>query len=346
MSVFEITSIITSLTGGSEQVQTDIVSENQVLGWWETPIAETIEVSETNILTDTEEPPVETDLGITQTNEENLGKAFTHLELQINTFLNNLDGSLSDAGIDLQKLLTDANLLEDPHSDILQINLTAIAQQILSSIQDVIAPALSSLISGGFTALIFGFLLIITMLFMFSEYEKLPKIISRMSPLDDDLDMLLFKKFTDTTRAVILGSFSVAIAQATAVSIMMIIMGIGAPVLMWMIMLILSLIPVGSGFVWAPVGIALMLTGRAPEGIILIIFGAVIINVIDTYLRPKVMKNKVQLHPLVIIFSALGGIASFGPLGLLYGPLIAVFFTSLMEVYADRYSHRLLVASE
>lgn len=209
--------------------------------------------------------------------------------------------------------------------------------QVLEDLQDRLIPFVSGIISFSAQVLFMGFIFFITLSYMFIEYENLPKLVSRISPLDDELDELLYHKFTETNRAVIKGSFLVAIAQASAVSAALILMGVGAPVLLWLIMVLLSLVPIGSGLVWAPIGLAMILGGNPVGGIILIVYSAIIINVIETTLRPQLMKNAMQLHPLIIIFSALGGISMFGPLGLLYGPVIAVFFTSMMDVYANRY---------
>jgi predicted PurR-regulated permease PerM len=260
------------------------------------------------------------------------------LELRINEFIQGWDNNLANSGMNLKQLLADANLVETTPDNVFKVNLNALTLNLLNVIKDSLAPALTGIISGGLNAAFFGFLLIITLLYLFTDYQNLPKLLSKVSPLDDKIDKLLIHKFTETNRAVILGSFLVAIAQASAVSILMIIMGIGAPVLLWMIMVIFSLIPVGSGVVWLPAGIILILTGRVLEGVFLIVYGAIIINVIDSYLRPKIMKDKVELHPLIIIFSALGGLTAFGPLGILYGPVIAVFFSSLMEIYIEHYS--------
>lgn len=270
---------------------------------------------------------------------EGVGSAFSSIESQINDSLNTLNTSLAEAGIDLKQLLANSELIEETEADnVLKLDLGRLSSQVLTSIQSNIAPAVAGVISGGANVLFFGFLLIVTLIYMFNEYENLPQVFAKISPLDDELDELLYKKFTDTNRAVITGSFLVAIAQATAVSAVLMIMNIGAPVLLWLVMVILSLIPVGSGLVWVPISLALVAIGRPIEGILLLVYGAVAINVIDTYLRPRVMKNSVQLHPLIIIFSALGGITVFGPLGILYGPIAAVLFTSLMDVYAERYN--------
>lgn len=221
------------------------------------------------------------------------------------------------------------------------ISLGGIISGALSSILGVLGPLTTSVISGAINTLTFIFLLIITLAYLFGDYHRLPNFINRISPLEDKLDALLLTKFKDTTRAVIIGNFFVAMAQATAVLIPMLIMEIGAPVLLWILMVILSLIPVGSGLIFIPIGVILTISGRPVEGIFLIIYGAIIINVIDALLRPKLLKGKVHLHPIIIIFSVIGGIIMYGPLGILYGPLLAVFFTSMMEVYNSHFSHKI-----
>jgi predicted PurR-regulated permease PerM len=188
------------------------------------------------------------------------------------------------------------------------------------------------------------FLFILSLIYIFPSYDDLGIALSKVSPLDDKLDLILFKKFKDTLKGVIRGSFLVAILQATAVIIPMILMQVGAPVLLWLIMVILSVVPVGSGLVWFPVGTAMIIngfnigdSGQAILGFGLIIYSAVIINVIDSTFRPILMKNTVNLHPMVTIFSVLGGITIFGILGILYGPLIVVLFLSIMEIYRHQY---------
>lgn len=218
-----------------------------------------------------------------------------------------------------------------------QIDLQQTARDVLGRLQDIVIPLTSSLISGTVNVLFYLFLLTLSIIYLFIDFEKLPKFLSRFSPLDDKIDKLLINKFMETSRAVIIGNFFVAMAQATAVLIPMLIMQIGAPALLWIIMVILSLVPVGSGLIFIPIGALLALSGRVAEGLFLIVYGAIIINVVDAALRPKLMKGKVQLHPLIVILSVIGGIAVFGPLGLIYGPLIAVFFTSLMEVYNHQF---------
>lgn len=188
------------------------------------------------------------------------------------------------------------------------------------------------------------FLMLLSLIYLFPAYEKIPRAFSRISPLEDDVDFLLIKKFKDTVRGVVKGTLVVAILQSTAVIIPFIILQVGAPALLWLLMVVLSIIPVGSGLVWGPVGIAIILNGISSSdpvqvitGIALIAYSAIIINVIDTTIRPKLVRSNINLHPLILIFSVLGGLALFGFIGILYGPLIVVLFVTIMEVYRVKY---------
>jgi predicted PurR-regulated permease PerM len=242
--------------------------------------------------------------------------------------------------VEINRLLTPLGISNiDTNSQLLSPqNLQDALTQALNLIQSLFLGFTKSILEVLANGLFYGILLILTLIYLFIEYERLPQHFSRLSPLDNKLDNILFRRFTDTTTAVIKGSFLVAIAQATAVLVVMLIMDIGSPVLLWIIMVLLSLIPVGSGVVWIPVGLLLIANGRPLEGIALIIYSAIIINVIDALLRPILLKGKMQLHPLVILFSVLGGLFAFGPLGILYGPLIAVFFAAFMDVYLEHFS--------
>ena len=179
--------------------------------------------------------------------------------------------------------------------------------------------------------------MIFTMLYLFVDFKKIGAGLKRISPLPDDLDEVFAQKFRDTAKAVIKGTFVIAFLQATAVGVVMKIMNIEPLILWWVIMLILSIIPVGSGLIWFPLGLVLIFSGRVAEGIFLIVYSAIIINVIDTSFRPRLIKEGTNLHPILALFSALGGLAVFGLIGLIYGPLITVFFVTAMEIYHKRY---------
>jgi predicted PurR-regulated permease PerM len=259
--------------------------------------------------------------------------------------LSDLDETVNNIISSINQFLTHHNL----GTTINQVNLAEVVGQIdkIAVVRDQLLPFVGGIASLSGEILFTLFLMLLSLIYLFPEYEKLPAALAKISPLDNDIDKLLVKRFRDTIRGVVKGTFIVAVLQATAVIIPMIFLNIGAPVLLWVIMVILSIVPIGSGLVWGPVGLAIIIGGSTSgdagmvlTGLGLIIYGAIIINVIDTTVRPRLMKDAVNLHPLVTIFSVLGGISMFGFLGILYGPLIVVIFLTVMEVYGSKYINK------
>jgi len=256
--------------------------------------------------------------------------------------ITNLEGSINNLINGVNEFLRQYNI----ELTITQINLTEIISNLDQSafIQGQLIPLVRDIASLSGEILFTIFLLILSLIYLFPSYDKLPETLSRISPLDNDVDRLFFSRFRDTIKGVVKGSLVVAILQATAVIVPLIILQVGAPVLLWIIMIILSIIPIGSGLVWGPISLAIILNGIQTGspitiviGIALFVYSAIIINVIDTTVRPRLMRNSVNLHPLITIFSVIGGIGIFGVLGILYGPLIVVLFLTIMEVYRTKY---------
>jgi predicted PurR-regulated permease PerM len=203
-----------------------------------------------------------------------------------------------------------------------------------------IADNLFSILGGVVNLLISLIMIIILMIFLFMEYERIPEILSKYSPLDNSIDKLFFEKFEKTSLSVIRGSLIIAAAQATVVILPMAAFHIPGLALWWIIMFVVSVLPLGSGFVWLPVGIFMIASpAYSPfAGLFLILYGAISINLVDSILRPLLTKGGTGLHPLLALLSALGGLVVFqNPLGLLYGPLIAVFYKTVIEIYQEKF---------
>jgi len=252
-----------------------------------------------------------------------------NLQESVNNFVSSINTLLSSNSIDLRVAQVDLSDVVIQGADSVRAQILPVAQQILTLSGEILFNI---------------FLLILCLSYLFPLYEKLPNIFSKISPLDKKLDLILFHNFQDTTKGVIKGSFFVALVQATAVLIPLLLLHVNAPILLWIIMVILSVLPVGSGLVWGPIGFIMIIegartgnTGQIILAIALIVYSAIIINVIDTTLRPRIMKNSINIHPLVTIFSVLGGLSLFGPIGILYGPIIVVFFISIIEIYNKQY---------
>jgi predicted PurR-regulated permease PerM len=92
-------------------------------------------------------------------------------------------------------------------------------------------------------------------------------------------------------------------------------------------MAFLALVPaVGAALVWLPVAIYLLTSGGFWQGLGLILYGVLVIGLVDNLLRPFLVGKGTKLPDYVVLLSTLGGIEVFGLNGFVIGPLIAAIF--------------------
>ena len=192
--------------------------------------------------------------------------------------------------------------------------------------------------------LFFAMLLIMfyTLFYFLRDGDKMLKKLMYLSPLGDKSEMMLYKKFTSTARAAIKGTFVIGLIQGALGGIMFSIAGIQGALIWGIIMILASIIPgVGASIVWLPAALIMLILGNVWEAVMIILVGALIIGTIDNLLRPVLVGKDVSIHPLLVLFSTLGGIALFGISGFIIGPIIVALFLSLWEMYAHHYRKEL-----
>ena len=186
------------------------------------------------------------------------------------------------------------------------------------------------------------FILFFTLFYFLIDGKKTLRYLIEMSPLKDKHDKLLIEKFTSISRATLKGTFVVGIVQSVLGGIAFVIAGVPSPVIWTLVMFLFSVIPmVGTSIIWAPAGIILLATGNIWQGVFVLVFGATVIASIDNILRPKLVGKDTQMHPLLIFFATLGGIALFGLPGFVIGPIIISLFVALAEIYRTEFRDQL-----
>jgi predicted PurR-regulated permease PerM len=131
------------------------------------------------------------------------------------------------------------------------------------------------------------------------------------------------------------GNLVVALAQGVLGGLIFWVLGVNAPVLWGTLMAFLSLLPaVGAGIVWVPVAVYFLATGEVGKGIILILFGVLVIGLVDNILRPILVGKDTKMPDYVVLISTVGGIAVFGLNGFVLGPLIAALFITVWDIVA------------
>jgi predicted PurR-regulated permease PerM len=163
-----------------------------------------------------------------------------------------------------------------------------------------------------------------------------------LSPLKNEYEKILIKRFSSMVSATLKGTIIVGVVQGLLGGLMFAIAGVPSFAIWGIVMIILSVIPAfGSGLVWAPVGVIMLVTGNIWQGIFILVFGTVVISFIDNVLRPKLVGGDTAIHPLLVFFATLGGIISFGLLGFIIGPVIMALFLTLWDIYGKEFKSQL-----
>ena len=147
----------------------------------------------------------------------------------------------------------------------------------------------------------------------------------------------LRQRFRDVTTSTIIGTGLTAAAQGAILGLAFWIVGLPNALFWGVVTMVFGILPiVGSGLVWVPAAIALLVASRPGPAAIITLVGAFVGNV-DYILRPMVFRRWANIHPLVTLVGALAGVPYFGILGLLIGPLALSYFFELVKMYRDEY---------
>ena len=127
---------------------------------------------------------------------------------------------------------------------------------------------------------------------------------------------------SETTRAVVYGVGLTAVAQAVLAGLSYLVAGVPNPMVLTIVTFLLALIPFGTPLAYGSIALWLFSQGQTVEAIGVMAWGVCIVSTSDNVIRPLVISGATQIPFLLIMFGVLGGIASFGLVGLFIGPVI------------------------
>jgi predicted PurR-regulated permease PerM len=145
-------------------------------------------------------------------------------------------------------------------------------------------------------------------------------------------------RFRNVTTSTIIGTGLTAVIQGSLVGGAFAVVGLSNAVFWGVVATVLAVLPVvGSGLVWAPGALALILDRQYGLAVGLALWGLVVVGNVSYVIQPMVFRRWAQIHPLVTLIGALAGVPYFGILGLLIGPLALSYFFELIRMYREEY---------
>lgn len=185
------------------------------------------------------------------------------------------------------------------------------------------------------------FLAIFTMFYALRDGKEFAKRIVAATPLRKRHQTTILKQFNDVTAAVIFGSIIIALVQGILATFGFWVVGISGFLWWGLITMFFALIPfIGAWIVWFPASLYLAVSGYVGgetammfSGIFLFFYGLLVVSTVDNFLKPMLVAGRAKVHPLLILFGVIGGILSFGMIGVFVGPILLGLLQTLFQIF-------------
>jgi len=182
-------------------------------------------------------------------------------------------------------------------------------------------------------------MMMIALFFFLRRGDDLVTWLDSVSPLHKGRTRELMQTFGRVSYAVVLSAIVTAAVQAVAALIGFLIARVPNPLFFTVVTFFTAFIPaVGAASVCLVAAALLVVTGHLPMGIFLAAWGIVVVGLVDNVIKPLLIKRGMEIHGGVVFFSLVGGLAAFGAIGLLVGPLAVAFFLALLRMYHRDYT--------
>jgi predicted PurR-regulated permease PerM len=223
----------------------------------------------------------------------------------------------------------------------LRQNLTATTEQlqgwVVSAAQTplkFLAAASGNFLLGAMGTFVDFFVMLFLLFFLLRDGRHMLGRTVRLVPMEPQRRGELLKLVGDTTRAVAYGTVLTAFAQGGLVGIGFAIAGLPSAIVFGVLAAFLALLPMGgAALVWVPATAVLAFTSHWAAAVFLAIWGMGV-AVSDDLMRPLLISRQVPVSTLAVFVGVIGGVAAFGIIGVIIGPVLLTVMAALLQ-FAD-----------
>jgi predicted PurR-regulated permease PerM len=230
-------------------------------------------------------------------------------------------------------------IANNPLADLFNLNKSVLiekAAEVLRSVTNYIFVNLTTLTQNTLGLLVQFAIMFYALFFFVRDGEKFLRMAMRILPLGMGRERLLYNRFAITARSTLKVTLIIGGIQGVLGGIIFLITDIEGAVIWGLLMIIMAVVPVvGCSIIWGPAGILMLLSGQIWEGVLILASGVLVISMVDNVLRPILIGKDVEMHPLLIFLSSLGGIVLFGFSGFVIGPIIASMLLAIWDMYEE-----------
>ncbi|MDX1645813.1 MAG: AI-2E family transporter [Longimicrobiales bacterium] len=219
-----------------------------------------------------------------------------------------------------------------------QAELVSRASELIARTGSFLIDRLGAATSGTVSVVLHVFVMLYAVYFFLTDGPAILGRILYYAPLEKSDEQELVEQFVSVTRATIKGSILVGLVQGALAGAAFFVLDLPGAAFWSTVMAVLSIIPVlGSGIVWAPAAVILAVSGRMGAGVALALWGVGVVGLVDNFLRPRLVGRDTKMHDLLVLLSTFGGLAMFGLVGFIIGPIVGALFLTAWKLYGTAF---------
>ncbi len=224
-----------------------------------------------------------------------------------------------------------SHIFESPE---LSTQITTTIQQAVITVTSSFTETVGKVLTNAPAIILQLFVILFVTYYSLKNGKKIIEYIAEILPFSEDVNNKLIKRSKEITSATVYGQVIVGFIQGAVAGIGFYIFGAPSPLFFTLLAILLAVIPfIGPAFVWVPVSLVMIATGNTTNGILMFIFGIIVVSWIDNIIKPSIVGKKGKLNEVIVLIGMLGGIALIGPIGLVVGPLVLEYVLIFIELY-------------
>jgi predicted PurR-regulated permease PerM len=230
--------------------------------------------------------------------------------------------------------------LASPVIDSLNLDLSQLLLGATSYVSTQIATQTGAIARNLLESVVSGALMLLALFFFFRDGERMSGAIRDLLPMDAEHKHEVFGRVYDTLTAVVQSMVVNAVAQGVLGGFGF--WAIGAlpfsTFLGFLTAVASFLPPFGAACIWAPAAVYLMIVGSVVRGVFLLLWGLLVISMVDNIIRPLFIGGRARLPTFLLLFTILGGMSVYGFLGIFLAPVILAALLSFVDMYRELYA--------
>jgi len=227
------------------------------------------------------------------------------------------------------------------HPAFITIDIRDVIVKSVGDVSSILASQIGAFLKNTLILAVNLLVMLISLFFLLKNGESYYQAFLDMLPFASEHKHSISKKIHGTFTAVLYGVFLIAVMQGVLTGIGFALFGVPYAVFWGFLAIVLAILPVGgTALVWIPGAIYLFLVNGPLPGILLGLWGFILVSLPDNFLKPLIIGKKANIPTFFLFISILGGLYVYGILGVLFGPLIITLITAFVEIYKTEYLHQ------